>query len=169
MRVFFTLLIGLCISAYGILFLHKDFHFQQFINSTQSDSTLEQLTHHFYQIQRNRLPAYPAKTNYFKFRLEIERRRFLTAYEMGLRLHEMTPGFYDLEWHMAFLCTKLLRSNEALSWLEKAIDFHPLEESNYILKAQILETLDQQDEALSAMETAKKLSLRNKHFKDKSR
>ena len=70
---------------------------------------------------------------------------------------------------MLFRSTKLLRSNEALSWLEKAIDFHPLEESNYILKAQILETLDQQDEALSAMETAKKLSLRNKHFKDKSR
>lgn len=168
MRSVFSLIISLGIILYGVLFLHKDFHFKQFINSTQIDSTLEELTHHFHEIQLNRLPVYPFKTAYFEFRLEIERRRFLTAYDMGLRLHKLAPGFYDLEWHIAFLCTKLLRTDEALSWLERAIDFHPLEENNYVLKAQILETLDRQDEALTAMETARNLKLRNNHFKENS-
>ena len=134
----------------------------------QTDQTLERVTPLFYQIQKNRLPVYPIKTGYFQLRLEIERRRFLTAYDMALKLQSQVPGYYDLEWHIAFLSMKMLKPQRALFWIEMAIDYHPFEERNYLLKARILDSMDQEELAAEALDTAKKLSLRNRHFKEKN-
>ncbi|MBT3783549.1 hypothetical protein HOF92_01160 [bacterium] len=158
-------LIGVLLIAYGFLFLKKDYLFAKFISLMTTEETLEEVTSTFAKIQKLRLPAYPVKTSYYQLRLEIERRRFLTAWEMGLRLHRLAPGYYDLEWHLAFLAQKLARPQTALVWIEKAIDYHPFEESNYLLKAKILDSMDLEELAKDSLLTARKLSIRNRHFK----
>ena len=136
----------------------------------QLDSSLnhENLTEAFLQNKKLGTPAAQYLDRYYRFRHEVSQVNCEEASKQGQALFEELPAFYDLEYQIAILNLQCQSPAKALEWIERAIDAHPLEESNYFVKADILKRLQRLEEASQSKEQGRKIMRRNMNFRSVS-
>ncbi len=157
---------ALLLSVYGVLFLLKDLAVQELVQGLSKASGLQATLKVIDRLKKSPSPAYLDKQLYFEAVLELEQMKVLTGLQKALKFQKHFPGYYNIEARIAWGVLIRTHFKDAHLWIEKAIDYHPYEEQNYLLLSKILEGLKQPRAAKKALETARKLRLRNENFRN---
>jgi hypothetical protein len=154
------------LGIYGWFFLLKDVALKELIEGLSQETGLRKSLGSMERLRAIPSPAYLEKQLYFEILLELEQMKILTGLKKAEKFQRLFPGYYNMEARIAWGYLKRTHFRDAHLWIEKAIDYHPYDEENYVLLSQILRRLKQTEAAKTALETARKLKLRNKNFRE---
>jgi tetratricopeptide (TPR) repeat protein len=163
---FVSLPAGIFLFAYSVFYLKSQIDFQKFQSSLMYTEDYKKVEQALIITQENPLPALIIERMYFEFIVAMETHNYKHAKVLGEYLHENFPGFYESEQFLAYLYLQENQPDKALAMIEKAIDFHPKEERNYLVKSMVQKGLNRFDEAAKTMEQYHMLKTRNKNFRE---
>lgn len=168
-EIFFRLLfalIGLGLLPVGWLHYEHQWQLQKLLQELDQSLKIDTLLKRWGQLDSIPSPLARAHQDYYYFRFLVELDESEKAMKLGLMLQRSFPGYYDLEQWLSVLELQNRNFKGSLFWVEKAIDYHPLDESNYFQKSLILKRMGLEKEAKRAQEEGLKIGRRNLTFRN---
>jgi hypothetical protein len=170
LRLLFCTALSTLLFWYGAAYFQaqKDFKNLQNLlkNEERNPETGLEIQSLFIKKTNSMFPVLRLETLYFHFLFLTENENYTAAEKLGRFLQQRFPGYYLLEHYLALNCLIQGKIDDAAYFIEKAIDYHPLDEGNYLLATEIYRQKNDDSTREKALKIYHELKKRNQNFRD---